>query len=80
MSAIEVAHIRLGSGAGLGQKPDDWNTVSLCRDCHAQQHQVGEITFWTRIAQRDPTVVAHAFCKASPRRHEIEQVKRERGL
>lgn len=26
---IEVAHIRKGSGAGMGQKPDDWKAILM---------------------------------------------------
>lgn len=74
-SGIEVAHVRLGSGAGMGQRPDDWRTVSLCRDCHATQHRVGERTFWHGI---DVEKLIEAFCKASPKAHEIRQAKRER--
>lgn len=76
-AAIEVAHVRNGSGAGVGQKPDDWNTLSLCRECHALQHSLGERSFW---GQRDPGAIVAAFIKASPKRHEIEAVMRERGL
>lgn len=65
---IEVAHVRLGSGAGMGQKPDDWRTVSLCRDCHQRQHTVGEVTFWTG---RDVDALIDAFCKNSPVASEI---------
>ena len=43
---IECAHVRYGSGAGMGQKPDDWRVVPLCREHHSQQHTVGEQTFW----------------------------------
>jgi hypothetical protein len=75
---IEVAHVRLGSGAGSGQKPDDWNTVSLCQFHHAEQHRVGEATFWRRHTMRGPDELIAAFIKASPKRHEIEQVMRER--
>jgi hypothetical protein len=77
---IEVAHVRLGSGAGIGQKPDDWNTVSLCggqRGCHALQHRLGEISFWASY-EIDPQALIAAFIKASPKRHEIEQARRER--
>ena len=76
-AGIEVAHVRLGSGAGVGQKPDDFRTVSLCRDCHAKQHQIGEQSFWQG---RDVEELVQAFCKASPKRHEIEAAQRERGL
>jgi hypothetical protein len=76
MAGIEVAHVRLGSGAGVGQKPSDDRTLSLCRDCHSRQHQVGERTFW---GDRDVEAIINAFCKASPRRQEIEAVRKERG-
>lgn len=75
MSGIEVAHVRNGSGAGMGQKPDDFWTVSLCKHCHAQQHQLGEQTFWRN---RNVGGLLEAFCKNSPKAREIAQVKRER--
>jgi hypothetical protein len=76
---IEVAHVRTGNGAGMAQKPDDWNTVSLCRFHHAEQHRLGEGTFWRQIACLDVLDLLDEFRKASPKRHEIEQVQRERG-
>jgi hypothetical protein len=74
-AAIEVAHVRLGSGAGMGQKPDDWQTVSLCRDCHQRQHQVGEQTFWQGTPIRE---LIEAFILASPKRAEIQRIRDER--
>lgn len=74
VQAIEVAHVRLGSGAGIGQKPDDWRTVSLCKICHGSQHQMGELTFWDGI---DVERLIGEFCKASPKRHEILDAQRE---
>lgn len=79
MAAIEVAHVRFGSGAGMGQKPDDWMTVSLCggpSGCHARQHRDGEQTFWRGHAVAD---LIEAFIKASPKRHEIERERKERA-
>lgn len=79
-AAIEVAHIRIGSDAGMGRKPSDWYTVSLCggrEGCHTRQHNVGERTFW---AGKDLGGLIEAFIKASPRRAEIERVRKERGL
>lgn len=76
---IEAAHVRLNGGAGIGQKPDDWRAVSLCRDCHAMQHRVGEKTFWDECASRDVEALIAEFIKASPKRQEIEAVMRERG-
>lgn len=61
--AIEVAHVRIGSGAGMGQKPDDWRAVSLCKECHQRQHNIGEHTFW---GLTDVEGLIDAFCKASP--------------
>jgi hypothetical protein len=76
---IEVAHVRIGSGAGVGQKPDDWNTVSLCRDCHAEQHRIGEISFEQEhnVNLRDS---AAEFAAASPRAAQIRATKAERGI
>ena len=78
-AAIEVAHVRLGSGAGMGQKPDDWNTVSLCKTCHQRQHNLGEATFWhPNRSGRDVHQLIREFIAASPRRAQIEQEMRER--
>lgn len=74
---IEVAHVRNGSGAGMGQRPDDFRTVSLCRDHHAEQHRVGEETFWKG---RAVSLLIEEFCRASPKAREIAAAKRERGL
>lgn len=80
MSAIEVAHVRLGSGAGLSQKPDDWRTVSLCRECHTMQHNMGEASFWAVMQDRSPVeALIEAFCNASPKAAEIRRVKAERA-
>lgn len=79
MANVEAAHIRLGSGAGMGQKPDDFRAVGLCGGpdgCHARQHRVGEETFWK---DRDTEALIAAYIHESPRRFEIEQVMRERG-
>ena len=53
----EAAHVRSGSDGGAGIKPSDRYTLSLCRDCHALQHQFGELTFWSTI-RIDPLNVA----------------------
>ncbi len=70
--------MRLGSGAGIGQKPDDWNAVSLCQHHHSEQHRLGEASFWQRIAQHNPQEMIAAFINASPKRAEIQSVRRER--
>ena len=82
--AIEVAHVRIGSGAGMGQKPDDWHTVSLCHECHALQHQIGEIEFWNRWVEKTdgdlggPFDLIDAFCKISPKSAEIARIRKDR--
>ena len=73
---IQAAHVRIGSGAGMGQKPDDWRAVSLCQDCHTLQHQMGERTFWNGVIIE---AVIEAFIYTSPCKQEIarEQEARE---
>lgn len=73
---IEAAHVRNGSRAGMGRKPDDWRCVSLCSACHTRQHRVGEETFWQG---RDVEALVEAFIRRSPKRAEIEQARKERG-
>ena len=72
---IEVAHVRNGSGAGISQKPDDFRTVSLCRDHHSEQHRVGERSFWRG---RDVGALIEAFIASSPKRAEIQRIRKER--
>jgi len=88
----EVAHVRLGSGAGIGQKPDDWRTVPLCAGpnsnadgqlgCHNRQHTIGEQTFWQQYQLKHGQTVEQLiadFIHESPKRHEIARVKQERA-
>ncbi len=65
----------MGSGAGSGQKPDDWRTASLCAEHHRRQHNIGEPAFWRGI---DVEALIEAFIRSSPKRHEIEALRRER--
>ena len=72
--ALEFAHLRMGSGAGMGEKPDDWRGTSLCRDCHQLQHTIGEPEFWGRYEKSKGHTVQElieAFCKYSPKAAEI---------
>tara|TARA_Y100000034_G_scaffold136722_1_gene215226 strand:+ start:12660 stop:13031 length:372 start_codon:yes stop_codon:yes gene_type:complete len=86
MAGVECAHVRWQSGAGMGQKPHDWLTVPLCRDCHhGEQHtKLGEPEFWTRYAKREGQTVFDLMQElndADPKfRREIAEAKRERGL
>ncbi len=75
---IEAAHVRINSGAGMGEKPHDHRAVSLCQFHHSQQHTIGEPAFWASYkAASGETVeqLIEAFCKASPRALEIRQAK-----
>lgn len=75
ITAIEAAHVRIGSGAGLGQKPDDFRAVGLCKECHTRQHTEGERTFWRG---RDYEGLISAYIAGSPRKQQILQAMRER--
>lgn len=81
-AGIEVAHVRIGSGAGMGQRPHDYMSVSLCRDCHARQHSIGEATFWeayqTATTWSVETLI-QSFCDASPKAADIRRAKAERA-
>lgn len=80
---IEAAHVRLGSGAGIGQKPDDFRAAPLCKFHHSAQHAQGEMTFWTTYyAASGQTVdeLLDELCRASPKAREIHEVIRARAL
>jgi hypothetical protein len=49
--------VRTGPDGGVGRKPGDRYTVPLCSACHAKQHRVGELTFWSTL-RIDPLNVA----------------------
>jgi hypothetical protein len=69
--AGEAAHVRTASAAhnkrstGIGEKPDDKWTVPLCKDCHREQHRVGELHFWYAI-QLSPFLICERLFAASP--------------
>jgi hypothetical protein len=49
--------VRTGTDGGVGMKPGDRYAVPLCTACHAKQHRVGELTFWSAL-RIDPLNVA----------------------
>jgi hypothetical protein len=53
----EAAHVRTGTDSGVGRKPGDRYAVPLCSTCHAKQHRIGELTFWSAL-RIDPLSVA----------------------
>src|SRR5215467_12440946 len=52
-----AAHVRTGTDGGVSMKPGDRYAVPLCTTCHAKQHRVGELTFWSAL-RFDPLNVA----------------------
>lgn len=62
---IEVAHVRTGTGGGMGVKPSDRWTISLCRDHHSEQHRVGERSF-EKATGVDMKKLAEEFARNSP--------------
>ena len=68
---IEVAHVRLGAHAGIARKPSDAQTISLCREHHAQQHRLGEETF-ERKHGIELMQLAEAFYRRSPHRSKLD--------
>lgn len=80
VAPIEVAHVRMDSGTGVGQKPHDWRAVALCKACHLSQHTIGERTFWNRYRDRTGyhvETVIEEFIRTSPVRAEIEAHRRD---
>src|SRR5215472_16575972 len=53
----EAAHVRTGTDGGVGVKPGDRYAVPLCASCHAKQHRIRELTFWSAL-RIDPLNVA----------------------
>lgn len=70
-TAIECAHVRKGTDGGTGIKPSDRWTISLCKECHALQHQLGEGPF-ERAKRIDMKGLAEMFFKNSPHRIKLE--------
>lgn len=62
---IEVAHIRVGTDGGMGMKPSDNWTISLCASHHAEQHRIGEPEF-ERTHGIAMKALAAEFASASP--------------
>lgn len=66
----ECAHVRINSGAGMGEKPDDSRCIPLCPTCHRNQHSEGEHTFYG-IRGIDIEAMIRRFVTASPHRHKL---------
>ena len=62
---IECAHVRNGTDGGLGLKPSDKWTISLCRSHHLEQHELGEPAFEARY-ELNLRHLAKEFAQRSP--------------
>lgn len=62
---IECAHVREGTDGGVGMKPSDRWTISLCREHHAEQHRIGEGAFERRHGL-NLRALAEEFARRSP--------------
>ncbi|RVT93735.1 putative HNHc nuclease [Sphingomonas crocodyli] len=71
--AIECAHVRTGTDGGMSMKPSDRWCISLCRDHHAEQHQIGEPAFEKKHGI-DMKALAREFVNRSPKRSMLEQM------
>lgn len=70
-AAIECAHVRVGTDGGTGHKPSDKWTISLCKECHSRQHQIGEPAF-EREHGINMKALATEFFRRSPHRYKLE--------
>jgi hypothetical protein len=41
--------VRVGTDGATGRKPSDKYTLPLCKACHAEQHRVGELSFYASL-------------------------------
>lgn len=71
-SGIECAHVRTGTDGGVGIKPSDRWCISLCKECHARQHRIGERAF-EEAWGINMKALAEEFYKASPHRMKLEE-------
>jgi hypothetical protein len=62
---IEAAHVRTGTGGGMGMKPHDRWTVPLCTYHHSIQHAMGEAAFQAKY-KVDMKSVAAKLWQISP--------------
>jgi hypothetical protein len=67
---IECAHVRTGTDGGVGLKPSDRWTVSLCSAHHTEQHRLGKRRF-ERQYDLDLRALAITFALRSPHRGRI---------
>ena len=71
---IEVAHVRKGTDCGMGLKPSDKWTISLCREHHSEQHRVGEPVFEKKLKGPTMKELAAEFARRSPHKAKLRDM------
>ena len=71
--SIECAHVRSGTGGGVGLKPSDRWAISLCEFHHREQHRIGERAFQAKHSL-DLCALAQEFAQRSPYRLKLVQL------
>ena len=61
----QAAHVRIGTGSGVGLKPPDRYTAPACYQHHHEQHQLGHRAFDAKYAI-DMRAIAEQLAKLSP--------------
>lgn len=80
----DPAHIRSPALAygkehtGMGEKPDDFWVLPLCRHHHMEQHARGDELAWWASYGIDPHAEAVALCASRPAKPKRERRKREK--
>lgn len=74
-----AAHMRYASDGGTGTKPSDCFTSSLCYGHHHEQHQRGEMAFWTCVFNEDTEQLMEKLRKAMLWDYAVYLHKKGRG-
>jgi hypothetical protein len=63
--------VRVGTDGGVGLKPSDRWTISLCQTHHREQHELGEAMFAGKY-ELDLILLAKEFARRSPYADRLE--------
>lgn len=59
--AVDPAHVRSLTMAGMGRKPHDMFVVPLIHSGHERQHQMGERAYWMERLSQNSTLAMEAI-------------------
>lgn len=74
-SPCDAAHVRIGTGGGMGLKPSDCYAVPLCRKHHQEQHSGGERTFWGKKLDRLDDLMNALYAKSGDIEHAYRAIR-----